>query len=80
MMDVSYNVIAHPDKPKSRINVGRGLTKDDGRVQWGTVGNCDLLIELDKPGFKKVSKRVEMRLKVSPQEPSPVFIEMVQER
>ena len=76
LTEVSYNVIESPDKRSYRMNVARGQTNSDGRVLWGTVGKCDLLVELEKPGFKKVSKKVEMKRPGSP----PVVLEMEEER
>jgi hypothetical protein len=72
LRDVSYTVL----EGKYKNNVSRGTTNSDGHVHWGTVGKCDLLVELEKPGFKKFSKKVEMKRPGSP----AVVLEMEEER
>ena len=68
---VSYNVLENPYKN----NVGRGQTSSDGRVHWSSVGRCDILVELEKPGFKKISKKMVMK----PHDSPPVVLQMEEE-
>jgi hypothetical protein len=72
LKDVSYTVL----EGKYKNNVCRGTTNSDGRVSWGSVGRRDLLVELEKPGFKKFSTKVEMKRPGSP----AVVLEMEEER
>lgn len=69
---VSYKVVHSYDQ----MTLHEGQTNSDGRVQWSTVGRCNLLVELEKPGFKKISKKMVMNLHDSP----PVVLQMEEER
>lgn len=71
MMGVSYKVVDR----NNQLTYQKGETKSDGKILFTSVGRRDLLVELEKSGFKKISKKMVMKPLDSP----PVVLKMDKE-